>query len=93
MATKEYTYRDSKNVEHTISISDSELQLTQFDARLTDTKIKSKPTTFFKDAMKRFAKNKSSHDPIRKEAIVFITSLLCFCNFKIYSLNISCGMN
>ncbi|MDY2913319.1 MAG: ABC transporter permease [Candidatus Enteromonas sp.] len=60
MATKEYTYRDSKNVEHTISISDSELQLTQFDVRLTDTKIKSKPTTFFKDAMKRFAKNKSS---------------------------------
>ncbi|MDY5440780.1 MAG: ABC transporter permease [Candidatus Enteromonas sp.] len=60
MATQNYTYRDSKNVEHTISFSETDLQLIQYDTRLTDVKMKSKPTTFFKDAMKRFAKNKSS---------------------------------
>ena len=30
------------------------------DAKISDTKLATKPTTFFKDAFKRFCKNKSS---------------------------------
>ncbi len=57
---KTFTYRDSKNQEHTVTFAQGDFELTQFDRKLTDTKMKSKPTTFFKDAFKRFAKNKSS---------------------------------
>ena len=57
---KTFTYRDSKNVEHTISFQEGDFSLSQADVKLTDTKLQSKPTTFFKDAMRRFVKNKSS---------------------------------
>ena len=57
---KTFTYRDSKNQEHTISFAQGDFELTQYDRKITDTKMKSRPTTFFKDAFKRFAKNKSS---------------------------------
>ncbi len=57
---KSFTYRDSKNQEHTVSFAKGDFELTQFDRKLTDTKMKSRPTTFFKDAFRRFAKNKSS---------------------------------
>lgn len=57
---KTFTYRDSKNQEHTVSFDKGDFELTQFDRKLTDSKMKSRPTTFFKDALKRFAKNKSS---------------------------------
>ena len=57
---KTFTYRDSKNVEHTISLQKDDFTLNQLDTKLHDTKFKSKPTTFFKDAFRRFAKNKSS---------------------------------
>ncbi len=58
--SKTFTYRDSKNVEHTISFQEGDFSLSQADVKLTDTKLQSKPTTFFKDAMRRFVKNKSS---------------------------------
>ncbi len=57
---KVFTYRDSKNVEHTISFESNDFVLSQANADIHDTKIKSKPTTFFKDALRRFVKNKSS---------------------------------
>ncbi len=57
---KVFTYRDSKNVEHTISFESNDFVLSQTNADIHDTKIKSKPTTFFKDALRRFVKNKSS---------------------------------
>ncbi len=57
---KVFTYRDSKNVEHTISFESNDFVLSQVNADIHDTKIKSKPTTFFKDALRRFVKNKSS---------------------------------
>ena len=57
---KTFTYLDSKNVEQTIEIGASDLTLVQENIRITDKAMKTKPTTFFKDAMKRFAKNKSS---------------------------------
>ena len=34
--------------------------LVQNDIRITDKKLETKPTTFFKDALRRFGKNKSS---------------------------------
>ena len=55
-----FTYRDSKNVEHTISFEEKDFALSQYDTKLSDEKMKSKPTTFFKDALHRFSKNKSS---------------------------------
>ncbi len=41
-------------------ITDSDFVLSQADAKIHDTKFETKPTTFFKDAMKRFCKNRSS---------------------------------
>ena len=60
MDKKEYTYLDSSNVEHVVSISKEDFKLNQKDKSIHDTKFKTKPTTFFKDALKRFTKNKSS---------------------------------
>ena len=37
-----------------------DFQLVQTDIRITDRQLDSKPTTFFKDAFRRFCKNKSS---------------------------------
>ena len=59
-SNKTFTYRDSKNQEHTISFAQGDFELAQYDKKLSDVKMKSKPTTFFKDAFRRFAKNKSS---------------------------------
>lgn len=39
---------------------DDDFVLVQQNTRITDTKLESKPTTFFRDALRRFAKNKSS---------------------------------
>lgn len=60
MEKKSFTYFDSKNVEHVVSFKEGDFDLKQENISFSDTKLKSKPTTFFKDAMKRFAKNKSS---------------------------------
>lgn len=60
MDKKEYTYLDSSNVEHVVKISKDDFTLNQKDKSIYDTKFKTKPTTFFKDALKRFSKNKSS---------------------------------
>jgi len=57
---KNFTYVDSCDVEHSIQISPEDLKLTQVDKEIHDTKFQSKPTTFFKDALRRFVKNKSS---------------------------------
>lgn len=42
------------------SISQGDFKLVQVDAKIHDQKFETKPTTFFKDSLKRFAKNKSS---------------------------------
>ncbi|MBP5694897.1 MAG: ABC transporter permease [Bacilli bacterium] len=60
MDKKEYIYEDSSGVEHKKAISDQDFALKQKDEKIHDQKFKTKPTTFFKDAVKRFAKNKSS---------------------------------
>jgi len=56
----EFTYENSSKVEQTIVIDKDDFDLVQKDSRIHDTKLETKPTTFFKDAMKRFRKNKSS---------------------------------
>ncbi|MDY5440710.1 MAG: ABC transporter permease [Candidatus Enteromonas sp.] len=43
-----------------VEILDSDFTFVQQDASIHDVKFKTKPTTFFKDAMRRFVKNKSS---------------------------------
>ncbi len=43
-----------------IEIKENDFKFTQKDKNIHDIKFESKPTTFFKDALKRFTKNKSS---------------------------------
>ena len=43
-----------------ITFKDNDFVMVQKDTRIKDKKLETKPTTFFKDAMRRFAKNKSS---------------------------------
>lgn len=45
---------------HTDNYTKDDFQLVQSNAVIHDLKLETKPTTFFKDAIKRFAKNKSS---------------------------------
>ena len=60
MDKKEYIYVDSSGIEHKIALEESNFELKQQNEAIHDQKFKTKPTTFFKDALKRFAKNKSS---------------------------------
>lgn len=46
--------------EKNIQFRDDDFQLIQADKRIMDTKLDTKPTTFFRDAVRRFCKNKSS---------------------------------
>ena len=57
---KEYIYTDSSDVEHRVHIYENSFDFAQKDKSIHDTKFKTKPTTFLKDAFKRFRKNKSS---------------------------------
>lgn len=57
---KEFTYFDSENKEHSIMVSSDDFKQVNVDKKIHDVKFNTKPTTFFKDALKRFAKNKSS---------------------------------
>ena len=50
----------ASNEEKSIQFRDDDFQLIQEDIRIMDTKLETKPTTFFKDALRRFRKNKSS---------------------------------
>ncbi len=46
--------------EKNIQFRDDDFKLIQTDTRIMDTKLDTKPTTFFRDALRRFRKNKSS---------------------------------
>lgn len=61
-STKEFfDYSDSYNSKVEISIDKSkDFEFVQKDQTIKDIKLHGKPTTFFKDSMKRFVKNKSS---------------------------------
>ena len=55
-----FEYIDSNNTDQQIEIIKSDFDIVNKDARIHDVKFESKPTTFLKDAFKRFTKNKSS---------------------------------
>ena len=46
--------------ERHIDFRPDDFQLVQQNIRITDKKLETKPTTFLKDAFRRFCKNKSS---------------------------------
>lgn len=60
MKNSEFTYENDRNVEQTIEIKEDDFEFVQEHKNIKDTMLKTKPTTFFKDAFKRFRKNKSS---------------------------------
>jgi len=60
MENKQFSYVDSQGFSHDIVLNERDFELVQRDAIITDQKIQTKPTTFFKDALRRFRKNKSS---------------------------------
>ena len=51
------TYNEQGNE---IQVTNEDFKLVQMDKKIHDTKFESKPTTFAKDAFRRFCKNKSS---------------------------------
>ncbi len=57
---KNYSYIDSANVKHDIVLNENSFQLKQKDAVIKDTSLLTKPTTFLKDAFKRFCKSKAA---------------------------------
>lgn len=60
MENKDFTYFDSLGTEHTVSIDEKDLKIVPKEKQIHDRKMQTKPTTFFKDAIRRFSKNKSS---------------------------------
>lgn len=60
MENKKFAYYDSKNNPQEVLIDPSDFTFVQAEKELKDQKLERKPTTFFKDALKRFRKNKSS---------------------------------
>ena len=61
MAEKEiFEYVDTSNIDHKIEIAPEDIKVIKLDNSIHETKFKTKPTTFLKDAFKRFLKNKSS---------------------------------
>ena len=54
---KEFIYTDSSDVEHKINLYPNSFKLAQKEKSIHDTKFLTKPTTFIKDAFKRFCKN------------------------------------
>ena len=60
MKNEKFSYIDSQGFSHEVELSEKDFELVQRNAVITDQKIQSKPTTFFKDALRRFRKNKSS---------------------------------
>lgn len=55
-----FYYKNDKHEEVSVELSKDDFVLSQADKSIHDVKFESKPTTFAKDALKRFAKNKSS---------------------------------
>jgi ABC-type dipeptide/oligopeptide/nickel transport system permease subunit len=53
-------FNDFNNPDVEVKLTKDDFQFMQMDEKIHDVKFETKPTTFFKDALKRFAKNKSS---------------------------------
>ena len=57
---KDFELLEEAPVEEEVVITDDDFQLTQVDSTVHEQKFQTKPTTFLKDSIKRFRKNKSS---------------------------------
>src|SRR5574344_1415898 len=60
MKNEKFNYFDSLNNKQAIDICSDDFKFVQQNTKIHDVVLQGKPTTFFKDAMHRFVKNKSS---------------------------------
>lgn len=60
METIKYSYTDSSHVEHAVEILPEDLKLVHTEKKMHDVDLKGKTTTYFKDILHRFIKNKIS---------------------------------
>lgn len=60
METTKYSYTDSSHVEHAVEILPEDLKLVHTEKKMHDVDLKGKTTTYFKDILHRFIKNKIS---------------------------------
>ena len=60
METNKYSYTDSSHVEHAVEILPEDLKLVHTEKKMHDVDLKGKTTTYFKDILHRFIKNKIS---------------------------------
>lgn len=89
MESKEFKYVDSYSNSHNITISEKDFELVQKDKRIHDVKFEGKPTTFFKDSLKRFVKNKSSVVGGCILGLIILTALIGpLCSSNVDSFNI-----
>lgn len=90
MENKEFKYVDSYSNSHSITISSSDFELVQKDKKIHDVKFEGKPTTFFKDSLRRFVKNKSSVVGGCILGLIILTALigpLCSSNVDAYNID------
>lgn len=60
METNKYSYTDSSHVKHSVEILPEDLKLVHTEKKMHDVDLKGKTTTYFKDILHRFIKNKIS---------------------------------
>lgn len=60
METNKYSYTDGSHVEHAVEILPEDLKLVHTEKKMHDVDLKGKTTTYFKDILHRFIKNKIS---------------------------------
>lgn len=78
---KKFIITDAQGNEH--EIDQSAFDLVQADKKIHDVKFETKPTTFFKDSLRRFAKNKAS------VAGFIIIGMIIICSILIPTLDVS----
>ena len=90
MEEKKFQYVDCYSNSHEITLTPEDFELVQKDKKIHDLKFKNKPTTFFRDSLKRFLKNKSSvAGGVILFAIVFLAIIVPFCGGNVDSFNIN----
>lgn len=67
---------EKKENQQPVEILDSDFSFLQSDEAIHDQKFETKPTTFFKDAMKRFVKNRSSVVAASILAVLIVMSIV-----------------
>lgn len=77
MESKKYTYTDSSSIEHSVVITQEDLALVHKDFNdMHDVDLKTKTTTYFKDIVHRFLRNRASVIGLAMIGIIVIGSAL-----------------